>query len=485
MADAQGFQAQLQEAIARKRRYLEELALPRLKEGCQAFQSLFESLYRVLLRKSLVQEDPYQYERTLTEVTVPPKGPIADSEKREKLSQRLSELRSQIEFLNTSYQFSLEFLNLERLKRVIGLLQYVNWLSLTEASKDATTAVLSETLSRLRLAGGDNVSSSIVSNALRQLEAVIREALLHLRELLSFQKEAYKLGLRSRLLGDPQASGEPTLATLYSAGAEQAYARLKSLFLRNMKGEPFYKDLVMEVLEEEHGGEAAERREAALTRLRVPQQKAVQPTQTPDHRPLLVESVRLLLPAAGYLGGAVKKLAANQELLERRRGWLGKLRAWLRKVFRAPPDPQLLDIRYFQSATSTTRGERLDLRLFLEQLRRKIALFTALADPASRAATRLAALSDEQLLAFATRNLGELQLALRRCEGASEALRARAPSGQQMKGIRIELSGLKNCLVRSNQLRYQYVSRQEEGERPKKRESVPAATEAPQEPQTL
>jgi hypothetical protein len=264
------------------------------------------------------------------------------------------------------------------------------------------------------------------------------------------------------------------VARLYAAGAEQAYARLKSLFLRNMKGEPFYKDLVMEVLEEEYGPQAAERREAALTRLQVPQQKPVKQTQAPDHRPLLVESVRLLLPAAGFLGDVVKKLAFNQELLERRRGLFGKLRAWLRQVFRAPPEPQLLDIRYFQSATSTTRSERLDLRVFLEQLRRKIALFTALADQAGRAANRLAALSDEQLLAFATRNLGELQLALRRCEGAAEALRARAASGQQIKGIRIELSGLKNCLVRSNQLRYEYVSRKEEGERLKKLGSAPA-----------
>ena len=46
--------------------------------------------------------------------------------------------------------------------------------------------------------------------------------------------------------------------------------------------------------------------------------------------------------------------------------------------------------------------------------------------------------------------------------------------GQQIKGIRIELSGLKNCLVRSNQLRYEYVSRKEEGERLKKLGSAPA-----------
>jgi hypothetical protein len=56
MSESEGFQVRLEQAIEAKRQFLEEKTLPQLKESFRVFQSLFENLYNILLRKALVQE---------------------------------------------------------------------------------------------------------------------------------------------------------------------------------------------------------------------------------------------------------------------------------------------------------------------------------------------------------------------------------------------------------------------------------------------
>ena len=52
----------------------------------------------------------------------------------------------------------------------------------------------------------------------------------------------------------------------------------------------------------------------------------------------------------------------------------------------------------------------------------------------------------------------------RRLQGLSEYYRqeASAERNNQVRGIKIELSGLKNCIVRANRRRYDYVALKEE-----------------------
>jgi hypothetical protein len=72
--------------------------------------------------------------------------------------------------------------------------------------------------------------------------------------------------------------------------------------------------------------------------------------------------------------------------------------------------------------------------------------------------------SEHQIDTFLKKNIGELQLLYRRLQGLNEYLLQAAPTErkEQLKGIRIELSGLKNSVVRANRRRYEYVALKEE-----------------------
>jgi hypothetical protein len=155
----------------------------------------------------------------------------------------------------------------------------------------------------------------------------------------------------------------------------------------------------------------------------------------------------------------------NQELLEKsRQGLGGKLRAWLQKAFQNRELSRTVEIRYFDSRTSTTQTESIDFRKFVERVRRKISLFDALSLPDSTSFARLSEAPEQQIEGFLKKNLGELQLLHRRLQGLSEYFRQEASKEQkdQLKGIKIELSGLKNCIVRTNRRRYEYVALKEE-----------------------
>jgi hypothetical protein len=460
MSEPEGFQAQLESAVEAKRRFLDENTLPRLKESFRTFQSLFENLYNILMRKSLVQEDPYKYEQKISEIEVPAKGEILDLEKGEKLSQRLSSLHAQLEFLNTYYQLSVDFLDLQRLRRIIGLVRYINWSHVSETSPDATTAVLAETLGKIR-PGSDNVSTSIISTSLTQLQVLSSGILGLLKEIFGFQRQSYKLMLRKQLVSPMRQ----TLEKLYALGPDKAYKKIKGVFASTMKGKPFYRDLVEELLQEEFSEDAPQLRQKSLSVLKITEEKHTEIRKKPDHRVILLEAVRLILPAGGHLRDTLRKVILNQETLAKsRQGFGGKLRSWWQKRFHSRGPNTVVEIRYFDARSSATRTETIDFHNFVEGVRRRSSLLDALAQPDSASYARLSDASEQQIDTFLKKNIGELQLLYRRLEGLNEHFRREAPEErkEQLKGIKIELSGLKNCIARANRRHYEYVALQEE-----------------------
>jgi hypothetical protein len=449
MPEQDGFQGELAAALEKRASSLAADVLPMLKESFKLFHSLFSNLYNLLYRKSLIQDDPYQYDRKLSELVLPSREPIPDSGRMETLSRRLSELQAQLEFLGSAYQFDLEFLGLERLKLLSGLVRFIHWSNLVSSSADANTAVLAEALGRIKL-GTDKVSAGIVSDSCSQLAVLSARLQAGLQAVSAQQREAYKLELRRFLQ-------RPELEKLLKADPEQALPRLQRACRQLEPGRPFHPELAREVLAEDRSAEGPRLRAEALARLAVAQPKAA-PVQAVDYRALLLEAVRLLPPLHAHLGEALARLEANRQQRDgRRRGWRARLRA----LFAPARDPSaLLEIRQFDNATGVARSARVDFPRFAEKLRRKKALLEALSSSTSSASLRLRAASEQELYEFLNKSLAELQGMYRVLEG----LDAYFKSGKrdEVKGIKIELAALKNGLVRANKQRYEYSARKQE-----------------------
>ena len=171
------------------------------------------------------------------------------------------------------------------------------------------------------------------------------------------------------------------------------------------------------------------------------------------------------------ISDALRKLNDNNVLLENRRRNLGeRFRQWMKRLAQGGSEAQMLEIEYFDSATSTTLVEKIDFGSFVIDCQRKTKLFMALSNKMSNAFQRLQAAGEDQIFDFLNKNIKELQLTYRRLEGLDAYFRTEVPKDERtkMKGIKIELSTIKNALIKTNQKKHEFVAVKEEERQIKK-----------------
>ena len=158
------WQYNVEEALIKKSEQLSSNELVKLREHFGIYQTYYENVFNIFLRKSMIMEDPYKYDEKIAEVKTPSEENFIDSEKQDQMSQRLSAFHSQLEFLNTYYQFSIDFLNIGRIKRIIGLIKYLKWSSLESSSSNIISRTVGEYVNRIKR-GTDKISIQIITDS--------------------------------------------------------------------------------------------------------------------------------------------------------------------------------------------------------------------------------------------------------------------------------------------------------------------------------
>jgi len=462
--ESSNYTAIIEAALEARAKFIEDKRLPHLKENFRLFQTLFENIYNILLRKSLIQEDPYRYEHKISEVSLPPRDNFTESEKQEKMSQRLSEFHSQLDFLNNYYQFSLEFLNLKRIKLIVGLVKYINWQNLSTTSTNITTLVLAEYVQRVKQ-GTDKVSVGIIKDAASQLDITTKQIMAALSEITFCLRENYKLELRTKIfsrLPDMKA-GEPP--------KDGIIERVQRMFVQSMQGSPFFPSLVEEVLAEDYSSRSKELQQTILEKLAIKEVIAKKKKKEPAYKAILLEAARNLAKSGITLKDGLTKLNNNSLILASRKAALGeKFSRWVRRTIQKKADEQIFEVEYFDGATSATIIEKIAFTRFYQESKKKARLFMALANKMSTAYQRLEGAGEEQIFDFLGKNLGDLQLIYKRMEGLDTYFRSEFTQAERnkLKNIKLELTTLKNSIIKTNKIRHDYVSGIEEEQQMKK-----------------
>ena len=255
------------------------------------------------------------------------------------------------------------------------------------------------------------------------------------------------------------------------AKREEALRALRHAVAESMPGSPFYPELAGEVLDEELSPRAEELRDRLLESLArtVESAPAPAPKREPPRpdRNALLDAVRLFARAEAEMQSALATLTVNAERLAGpTRGFSGFLHRLLAALAGQRGKERTVDVEYLEQ--DGTRHETVALAPFLESVKRKVELMASLGDESGQAFARIAAAADDQLLEFVERQLSDLMVLHRRMGGVNARLQAEAPVGRsagrrgEAKGIRLELSAVKNFLVKANQRLHDYTARLEE-----------------------
>ncbi|MFP4362674.1 MAG: hypothetical protein ACLFR1_02265 [Spirochaetia bacterium] len=465
MTDNNNFQDELARVIEERKEFIEKKQLPKLKEQYQIMYSSFQAVFNVLMRKGLIHEDPYKYDQKISEVSTPAEGPFLESEKADAISVRLSDYESQLEFLVNYYQFSINFLSLKRIKKLIALTKYIRWSSLSESSTSLNTRVLAELLNKVKQ-GTDNLSTGIISDSITQLDKSSKQALSILKALTGFHREEYKLTVREEVIS--QINLDPSVV---ARKPEEAMKLVKRGFSQRLGDKPFYPELIREIFDEDHSPDSQTLQTSLLKKLAVQSNKPEQEEKEVTFKHHLVEAMRVLASATYQIDDAVKKLTDNSNLLSSRKKSFGEmLKNWIIKMVQGENTKLIYEVEFFDITTSATKTEKLNFYQFIEEAEKKAKLLSGFNNKMSPAFKKLSNAKEDQLFDFLNQNLEEVQLLHRRMAALDTFFKSEIPREQRnkLRGIKLELNAIKNSMTKANQKKHEYVAEKEEFEQMKK-----------------
>jgi hypothetical protein len=455
MSETKEYLTTLSAALEERREWLEKTELPRLKEELRTYQSAFSSLYTIYLKKGLINEDPYKQEAKIGEIEIPDTGPFNEADRTDALSIRLANYDNQLDFLVNFYQFGVEFLNLDRIKRILGLVRYIDWIHLTPDSQSANTKAVSEITTQSKN-GIDPIALSVIGGSLNNLSKSTAAIMTILRELTGFHKEFYKFEVR-KALGDISA-------------AEANAAGIRKKAAAAMPGKPFYQELAEEIIREDFSKDGPALRENVLKSLAVEENKPKAVKAKVSFKGILLEGVHSIGSVSGALNEIALKLDENASLLaNQKKGFWEKVKEVLQQMINKEPEAVIYEVSFVDPVKGITVREKLDFHQFRRVMDQKNRTLSNLGIQGA-VRSKLEAMTEDQLTAFLEKTIRDVQSLHRTLSALDEYFKAEIPRGDRdkVKGIKPELATIKNAIVRANQNRHEYSAQKEEEEQMKR-----------------
>ena len=444
----------IDQILITRKDWLERNELTKLKDNLRIFQISYASLYNIFLKKKLIDEDPYKQETKISELEIPDSGNFAENERIKQLTIRLSNYDSQLDFLVNFYQLGVDFLNLDRIKRIVGLIRYIDWVAFSPDSQSIMTKLVADLTNQSKM-GVDTLTLSIIGESCSRLSKTTAASMTTLKELNVFYREVYKLNVRKNITQNMSA-GEATLDSIRK--------KLPSA----LPGTPFYKELVDEIIKEDNSKEGSDLRDNILSSLMVKEEKTKVVKQTIDFKKILLDGIVVIGGASNSLTEIINKLVENQGVLDsRKKSFFEAIKELIRQITNAEPEEVIYTIDKMDEAKGVAVKEKIYFRQFISDIEKKNKILNSFVR--GPAYNKLSGMSEEQIINYLERNIKEMTTLHKTLNALDDFFKssATAEDRDKIKGIKPELSALKNTYVKANQLRYDYSAQKEEEEQMK------------------
>jgi hypothetical protein len=443
---------QLKAALDSRKDWLDKTELPKFKDEFRKFHKGVSTLYSLFTNKGFISEDPYKNDTMVNELSIPPTGTFNDSNKRDQLGIRLSALDNEIDFLVNFHEFSTEIFTQEKLKVIIGLVKYIDWTHLTPDGINVTTQAISEVVSNIRHGMTDPVTAKTLTDALAALAESTKSIVNTLKFLSAYNRELYKYDMRVNV-------------TSQMSAAEATAANIKTKFNSLMRGAPFYAELANELIKEDYSADSASLREKVLQGLAEGKEPKKKAAKSPvSFKPILIDGLNSIGVASVSLAEIRTKISENSDLLENQKSgiWI-KIKTLIAQITNKEPDEIVYEIEYMDPEKNSQIKERVDMSRFCAILDKKTLILSAIS-ARGNAEKKLEAMEENQLIELLQRNIKDVQNFHRTLNGLDEYFKNASDKAgrQKIKGIKPELSALKNSIAKAQDKLHDYNSRREE-----------------------
>lgn len=455
MSSPDEFSVQLKEAVEQKAAWFDSTELPDMLENYRLLQTCVKNLFEVLAQRGLIVPDPYKLDKKISSIKAPEGGPFGENERAKVLGQRFSDYESTLDYLCTYYKFSIDHLTLGEIKKLTELNASFQWDSFSTNSSKANTRGLSN-LMNLARQQSTGITVSNINDALNRSAQAMTRINQIMRELTEFSREKYKCNIREKIIANEKFD---TSKAMSSPQAE--VAEIKRLFPELIGKKSYFNDLVLEIANEDQSADRDARRAAVMTRLAPKTKRAAKKVEKVDTKEMLLDAAVIITGAAPQYEQVHQKLLENNQVLNTHKNTFGeKLKKFFRNLFKIPPKQIDYTLSILDPHTQTRKSKKIEFSAFIQSLEKRIQLYNSIATRQSPEYNKLKAAPEEMILNFVGKQISENQEILLLLAALDEFFKANVePANRQnIKGLKMELTSLKNCIVKSNQKRADYSS---------------------------
>ncbi|MCL1813024.1 MAG: hypothetical protein FWG29_05830 [Treponema sp.] len=449
--DRAEYQNALEKALNSSAFWLEKTDFPKFKDEFRTFHTAFASLYKMLIQKKLINEDPYKHEAKMGEIKVP--KPIhSEGDRKDQLTMNLSAYDNQLDFLVNFFQFSIDFLSLDNIKRILALVRYIDWSNFTADTQSSTTKVVYDLINTAKT-GLEPFSVNVINEAISKLKQSTANIMGHLKMATAFNKESYKLEIRQSITGNMN---------------DVTVEAVKKKFPGAMPKKAFYPDMVEELIKEDYSPGGDQLRNAILKQLAVPEEKPKVVKKKIDFKITLLDGLLVISSVGVALGDIAPKMDENHLLIQNRKLTFGeKLKEVFRQMFNKEPDPVIYEIEYIDPVKGVAVKEKVNFNIFRNDLDKRVRMYASFN---IRNSAKAEAMDQKQLVGILEKAVRDAQSLHKTLTGLDEFFKADVPreSREKVKGIKPELATIKNAIVKANQKRHEYSAQLEEEEQLKR-----------------
>ena len=463
-ADNEDFNAKIIKAVDDKVSWFNSTVLSKVQEGYRNHLIFVKNLTNALQRRSLITPDPYQNDKKITDVGPIDDAPFNDAERATQLGIRLGQYENMVDFICTYVKFSVEQLPTAKIKKLVDFNGSFSWDALNPESARQNTKALGAALMELKTTTqGGGPAMSMLFDSIAKTSKDMEEMSRELKSVGAFQKERYKGEIRKEIVSKlgPDVRGNA------SALMEEIKKQMPTALPRR----PFSADIVEELVKEESAPNKDELRSKLLQHLKVQEMPTEKAEESVNVHEIIMGAVLSLGSMSDQYNIVMGKVVTNHDILASEdKGFKQKLGRFFRRLF-GMAEPQVeYEVIINKKGTDEKQREIINYNSFMAAFSKRIKFYTSLSSTDSPNYQKMNSQADDFVFNWVNKQMtenGRLQVLL----GALDEYFKANTSGvnrAKIKGIKMELTTLKNVLVKVNQLRSEYASYVEEAEQMKK-----------------
>ena len=459
MENLENFTKELFEVFDEKVRWYETEELPRMLEEYRKLHAYVGNVYTTLLKKSTITADPYKLEKKISEIKPIPDKPFTESERNVIIGTRLSDYESMLDFICNYLTFSISNIKADRIKQLVEFNNGFHWNSVIATSASPNTKGLSDCLIPIRQ-GTDALATSVLNDSLSNAAKSVETINGILKEFADFQREVYKIEIRREIMGHPSFLVEKVFES-----KESMLAQIKKVFQVVATKKPFYNELVDEIIEETIGSNAKEKQQLLVSKLVVKKSTKAKKEKQIDTRAILMDAVRSLGGIVPQLESVISKFEENSEVLEsEKNSFWDKLIEAIQKAFNLEKKPLIYKVAVAEAVTQTKHYEHINFTEYIAGLEKRCKYYSSFTTRKTPGYEKIEAMSSDKVVEFISKQLSECQKLISTLTAFDEFFKETVTplDRSKIKGVKMEISSLKNTIIKTNQRKAEYSSLIEE-----------------------